>query len=152
MRADFDPNIYVADASPFGLGVVGTEWRTFAISELWRRAEVRGRTRNLLYPLSAVLREMGDDGWDDLLAAEDVEEDLAAGRTDHRGVFDEPEQAASSKATATNPAVTRPGGGLDPSLNSIDRKATTDLHGPPPDRFPVCFHVIEVCGGIGGIG
>ena len=77
MRADFDPNIYAADASPFGLGVVGTELGATAISELWRQAEVRGRTRNALHPLSAMLREMGDDGWHDLLAAEDMEEDLA---------------------------------------------------------------------------
>ena len=51
MRTDYDARIYAADASPFGLGVVSTEIGKLAVAELWRRAEVRGRTRILLNPL-----------------------------------------------------------------------------------------------------
>ena len=81
-----------------------------------------------------------------------MEEDLVAGRTDHRGVLAAHEQSASREYSVMKPTATRAGGGLDPSLNSIDLKATMDLQGPPPDRFRVCYHVIEVCGGVGGIG
>ena len=59
MRADYDPRVYAADASPFGLGVVSTEIGTNVVAELWRRAEVKGRVRTLLHPLSAMMKEAG---------------------------------------------------------------------------------------------
>ena len=96
-------------------------------------------------PLSASLRENGHDDWDDMLAEEDLQGDVVAARIMPRESNFEVGPAAASR-------LTRPAGGFDPVLNGIERKATLEMHGPEPDRFPVCFHVIEVCGGIGGIG
>ena len=116
-----------------------------AVAELWRRADIRGRTRHLLHPLSASLRENGHDDWDDMLAEEDIQEDVGAAR------LMPPESNVDVRPAAAS-RLTRPAEVIDPLLNSIERKSTLEVHGPKRDRFPVCFHVIEVCGGIGGIG
>ena len=155
MRADFDPVVYAADASPYGLGVVAAEVGKPVVAELWRRADVQGRTRHLLHALSASLREIGQGNWDDLLAEEDLGEDEFLGRNDAGGRIynDEGVKANCNSVLLSCPADgTRFAFGADPCYNMIDRKATNEMKGPPLDKFPVCFEVIEVCGGIGGIG
>ena len=155
MRADFDPVVYAADASPYGLGVVAAEVGKPVVAELWRRADVQGRTRHLLHALSASLREIGQGNWDDLLAEEDLGEDEFLGRNDAGGRIynDEGVKANCNSVLLSFPADgTRFAFGADPCYNMIDRKATNEMKGPPLDKFPVCFEVIEVCGGIGGIG
>ena len=127
MRADYDPRVYAADVSPFGLGVVSTEIGKSAVAELWRRAEVKGRVRTLLHPLSAMMKEAGNDDWEEMLAGEDVEQYRRAGRPTrgHRREVEEHWEVPWTGNSTNDLAMLRPGGGKDAALNDIERQSNS---------------------------
>ena len=81
LRAPYDPTIYAADASPYGIGVTATEGGPKLVQELWRRADTTGRSRVLLNRLRADLKEVGEDLFEDDLAIADAEADIKRQRS-----------------------------------------------------------------------
>lgn len=61
LRASYSPNIYCADASPFGGAVIRAPIGRNASAELWRHTEQRGYYTRLQSPVSEILREKGYD-------------------------------------------------------------------------------------------
>ena len=95
LRAKYDTNIYSSDASPFGIGVTSVFVGERVAKELWRRADIAGRSRVLLHKISAELKEVGIDNWEDTLAADDMDDDEAGDRQQQVGILQQGQNAGA---------------------------------------------------------
>ena len=157
LRASYDPIIYSADASPYGLGVTSAYGGFDMVRELWRRADQVGRSRVMLHRLSADLKEIGVDGFEDDMAAEDLVKDER-----HRQHCDKPhvrlgkvrQSGAPDFMTGASSAGTPSATILRFLFKSggMEARARGMIVGKPEKPLLWTWHAIEVCGGWGGIG
>ena len=155
LRTPYDPTIYSADASPFGLGVTSTYGGPELVQELWRRADNVGRSRVLLHRLSADLKEIGEDDFEDGLAADDIINDAKK-----VSACEKPHERLLRLRRAGAPSIAPTD--LDTPLAMLTRYlfrnggveafARSVIVGTPARPLVWTWHAIEICGGWGGIG